>query len=416
LSPIVHRDTLFGEELLIRTAGDHFLLIELGEQELDIERRLKIHALMSWLQEKHIDGLEELTPGIRSLQLHYQPTVRPLRDIIAIVRDACRTLRGNEDIRVPMRTIHLPLSWDDAACRLAIEKYMQSVRKDAPWCPSNLEFIRRINGLGSIDEVKDIVFSASYLVLGLGDVYLGAPVATPLDPRQRLVTTKYNPARTWTAENSVGIGGAYLCIYGMEGPGGYQFVGRTLQMWNRYLRTSYFSEPWLLRFFDQIRFYPVSGDELLEIREKFPRGQFPLRIEEGEFSLSEYRRFLAENDAGITAFRDKRSAAFNAELDYWKANGLLRLQEQESAVEQKQEESVPQGLTAIGSPASGSIWKITAQEGSAVEQGGVCIILESMKMEIEIRAPGGGVINRLLIKEGQTVHSGQALLWLEESA
>ena len=76
------------------------------------------------------------------------------------------------------------------------------------------------------------MFDASYLVLGLGDVYLGAPVATPLDPRHRLVTTKYNPARTWTPENAVGIGGAYLCIYGMEGPGGYQFVGRTVQVWN----------------------------------------------------------------------------------------------------------------------------------------------------------------------------------------
>ena len=43
-------------------------------------------------------------------------------------------------------------------------------------------------------------------MLGLGDVYLGAPVATPVDPRHRLVTTKYNPARTWTPENAVGIG------------------------------------------------------------------------------------------------------------------------------------------------------------------------------------------------------------------
>ncbi len=82
--------------------------------------------------------------------------------------------------------------------------------------------------------MKRIVFDASYLVLGLGDVYLGAPVATPVDPRHRLVTTKYNPARTWTPENAVGIGGAYLCVYGMEGPGGYQFVGRTCQMWNTY--------------------------------------------------------------------------------------------------------------------------------------------------------------------------------------
>ncbi len=103
-------------------------------------------------------------------------------------------------------------------------------------------------------------------VMGLGDVYLGAPVATPLDPRHRLITTKYNPARTWTAENSVGIGGAYLCVYGMEGPGGYQFVGRTLQMWDRYRGVGAFDgKPWLLRFFDQIRFYPVSADELLSI-------------------------------------------------------------------------------------------------------------------------------------------------------
>ena len=63
----------------------------------------------------------------------------------------------------------------------------------------------------------------------------------PLDPRHRLVTTKYNPARTWTAENSVGIGGAYLCIYGMEGPGGYQFVGRTVQIWNRFRRGGLFA-------------------------------------------------------------------------------------------------------------------------------------------------------------------------------
>ena len=111
--------------------------------------------------------------------------------------------------------------------------------------------------------MKRIVFDASYLVMGLGDVYLGAPVATPVDPRHRLVTTKYNPARTWTPENAVGIGGAYMCVYGMEGPGGYQFVGRTLQMWNRWRQTADFTDgkPWLLRFFDQVRFFPVSEAE-----------------------------------------------------------------------------------------------------------------------------------------------------------
>jgi urea carboxylase len=41
---------------------------------------------------------------------------------------------------------------------LAIDKYMQSVRNDAPWCPSNIEFIRRINGLDSIEAVQRILF------------------------------------------------------------------------------------------------------------------------------------------------------------------------------------------------------------------------------------------------------------------
>ena len=85
-----------------------------------------------------------------------------------------RTLPAVDEVEVPSRIVYLPLSWDDPATQVAIQKYMQSVRPDAPWCPSNIEFIRRINGLNSIEEVYQIVFAASYLVMGLGDVYLGS--------------------------------------------------------------------------------------------------------------------------------------------------------------------------------------------------------------------------------------------------
>src|SRR5690606_16116017 len=165
------------------------------------------------------------------------------------------------------------------------------------------------------------VFGASYLVMGLGDVYLGAPVATPLDPRHRLVTTKYNPARTWTPENAVGIGGAYLCVYGMEGPGGYQFVGRTVQMWNRYRQTADFTagKQWLLRFFDQIRFYPVTADELLALREDFVHGRFALKTEAATLKLRDYREFLKTNAASIGMFKQAQQAAFEAERERWAA-------------------------------------------------------------------------------------------------
>ena len=136
--------------------------------------------------------------------------------------------RRSTTSRSPSRIVQLPLSWDDPATRLAIERYMQSVRPTRPGARGTSSSSAASTGWRASRRCDDIVFDASYLVLGLGDVYLGAPVATPLDPRHRLVTTKYNPARTWTPENAVGIGGAYLCVYGMEGPGGYQFVGRTV--------------------------------------------------------------------------------------------------------------------------------------------------------------------------------------------
>ncbi len=403
----------FGDDIVYRAAGDHFLLVEYGEQNLDIRLRFRAHALMQWLQKNPLDGIRELTPGIRSLQVHYNSQQLPVSTLIRYLHDAERALATQlNELSVPSRIVHIPLSWDDEACRLAIQKYDQSVRKNAPWCPSNLEFIRRINGLESIDDVKDIVFNASYLVMGLGDVYLGAPVATPVDPRHRLVTTKYNPARTWTAENSVGIGGSYLCVYGMEGPGGYQFVGRTLQMWNRYRQTREFTQPWLLRFFDQIRFYEVSHDELVKIRRDFPQGRYPLRIEESTFNLGEYQQFIADESEQIAAFTAQRQNAFNGELQRWHADGQFDFRVEETIAEDT-EVSWPEDATVVDSPVSGTVWQINVKAGDRVTAGQPLMILESMKMEIALPASADGVVSQIILSEGSRVNPGQALVVIE---
>src|SRR5581483_11798069 len=122
---------------------------------------------------------------------------------------------------------------------------------------------------------------------------------------------------------AVGIGGAYLCIYGMEGPGGYQFVGRTVQVWNTWRATADFRDgkPYLLRFFDEIRFFPVEADELLRMREAFPYGRFKVRTEEASFRYSAYRAWLAENAASIADFKRQQQAAFDAERERWRAAG-----------------------------------------------------------------------------------------------
>ncbi|MDX2846484.1 carboxyltransferase domain-containing protein, partial [Streptomyces ipomoeae] len=313
------------------------------------------------------------------------------------------------------RTVHLPLSWDDPATREAIARYMAGVRDDAPWCPWNIEFIRRVNGLESVADVYDTVFAAEYLVLGLGDVYLGAPVATPLDPRHRLVTTKYNPARTWTAENSVGIGGAYLCVYGMEGPGGYQFVGRTTQVWSPWQQRGAFEpgSPWLLRFFDRVKWYPVDADELLSLRADIISGRFVPRIEEGTFSLAEYERFLADNADSIADFRTRQQAAFAAERAAWEAAGeFTRAEASAPPPPPPAQVAVPPGGHLIEAEFTASVWQLNVRPGDHVTTGQPLLTLEAMKMESRIPSPMNAVVHEILTTPGTQVEPGTALLVL----
>ncbi len=403
-----------------RQAGDKYLLIEYGEQALDLNLRFRVHALMQALQARALPGIVDLTPGIRSLQVHYDSRGLSQHDLLAALLIAERALPAIEDMEVPSRIVHLPLSWDDPSTRLAIDKYMQSVRPDAPWCPSNIEFIRRINGLEDTEQVKEILFNARYLVMGLGDVYLGAPVATPMDPRHRLVTTKYNPARTWTPENAVGIGGAYLCVYGMEGPGGYQFVGRTVQMWNRYQQTNDFSDgkQWLLRFFDQIRFYPVSAEELGRMREAFVHGEFSLKVEHTTLNLRQYNQFLRNHGADIAAFKQRQQAAFDAERQCWLQAGQAEYQADIAgdAAGSDAPFEIPPGCVAVASPVTGSVWDVSVKAGDRLELEQVLVVVEAMKMEVAIEADEAGVVQEVLCAQGDPVAAGQALVIIELEA
>ncbi|BET65163.1 urea carboxylase [Opitutales bacterium ASA1] len=402
-----------------RRAGDKYLLVEYGPLVLDLDLRFRVHALQQWLEQNHTPGLLDLTPGIRSLQVHYDSRVLPLERLMETLLDAEAHLPDGDDMEVPSRIVHLPLSWEDESTLLAIRKYMQTVRKDAPWCPSNIEFIRRINGLDSVDDVKRIAFDANYLVYALGDVYLGAPVATPYDPRHRLVTTKYNPARTWTPENAVGIGGAYMCIYGMEGPGGYQFIGRTIQMWNRWRQTDDFvdGKPWLLRFFDQIRFYEVSAAELLELREDFPRGRFKLRTEETTLRLRDYHAFIRANADSIAAFEQKRQHAFAEERHRWELTGQLNFSaESEASAAAGDAKPIPPGHKAVIAHVPGNVWKIAVAPGQSITLDQPLVVLESMKMEISVVATEPGTVTEVLCTEGKPVQAGDVLAVVKQDA
>jgi urea carboxylase len=407
--------------VVFRRSGDRDVLVEFGPPALDLDLRVRAHLLMTRLEEMAVPGIVDLTPGIRSLQVHVDGHKLTVDRAVALVRSVEEELPVDDDVRIPSRVVHLPLSWDDPATREAIRKYERAVRADAPWCPSNLEFIRRINGLSDIDAVQSIVLAASYLVLGLGDVYLGAPVATPIDPRHRLVTTKYNPARTWTPENAVGIGGAYLCVYGMEGPGGYQFLGRTVPVWSRHrpFRQTTRERPWLLRFFDQLRFHLVSAEELLDLRADMVAGRGEVAIEESVFDLGAYHRFLSDNRASIDSARARQQAAFAAERARWEESGefdrVRSASAQAEAGPSASDGEMSANLQPLTAPLTASVWTLDVALNQRVVVGQRLAVLEAMKMEFPIVAESAGTVAWIGCKPGQMVSAGQTLIGIAAS-
>jgi urea carboxylase len=301
--------------LTIRVAGDTHLLLEAGPPLLDLTVRVWVHLLAQALQDKGLRGVAETVEGVRSLLVKVDPVHLPLPQLASILSELALAVPDPETVTLSVREVELPLALDHPEAHEAMARYARSVRPDAPWCPDNVEFIRRINDLSERTDVFDIVTGATYLVVGLGDVYLGAPVAVPLDPRHRLVTTKYDPPRTWTPQNAVGIGGVYLCVYGMEGPGGYQLVGRTVPIWRLTDNTD--ELPWLLRPFDRLRFIPVSADELAVLRSEVKAGTRDLVTRPATFRLAEVAELTEQHEAEIAAFTERRTAGFAAERERW---------------------------------------------------------------------------------------------------
>ncbi len=395
-----------------RQAGDSYILLEYGEDVLDLALRLRVHLLVEAIRAENLP-VEELSPGVRSLQIRYDSSRMRQPELMRHLLRMEEALPDVAGLKIPTRIVHLPIAFDDSATLGTIQRYRETVRADAPWLPNNLEFLRRVNGLQTIAEVQETIQAARYMVLGLGDVYLGAPCAVPVDPRHRLLSSKYNPARNFTAEGTVGIGGMYMCIYGMDSPGGYQLVGRTLPIWNRFLENKQFEagKPWLLRFFDQISFHLVDEPELTRQREAFRTGRHQIRIEQEVFDYGEYLRFLDQHSLDIAAFRTRQQHSFAAEIARWK--------DQESAVASKPDplpivvkETVPDGHR-LHAPMHGSIWKLLAKPGERVEASQAILIVEAMKMELIISTPTSGVVKAIYCTVGHSVAMGDILAVIE---
>jgi urea carboxylase len=185
-------------------------------------------------------------------------------------------------------------------------------------------------------------------------------------------------------------------------------------MWNRYREVADFAgRPYLLRFFDQIRFYEVPADELLRIRADFPLGRYPLKIEETELSLADYQTFLTRESAGIEQFRARQQAAFQAERERWRAAGTVEESFDAPVAEDAELAPLKDGEIAVDSEIAGSLWQVRVNSGDTVEAGDVLLVIESMKMEISVCAPCAGTVGEIHVAPGSAVRAGQRVAVIE---
>lgn len=84
---------------------------------------------------------------------------------------------------------------------------------------------------------------------------------------------------------------------------------------------------------------------------------------------------------------------------------------EEGALSAPVSHSVSSGLE-IKAGLPGSIFKVLVNAGDRVEKGQAVVIIEAMKMEIEVTAPESGVVSALKVKQGDTIVNGQLLVVL----
>lgn len=308
-SAIVKDISEAGRFIRCSQAGDRALLLDFGtEDNFTLRQTFHMMRFIEKHQVSPIAGVEELTSGVRSLHVRLEANFSLPRVLVSLAAHEV-SLGTKLPSRLPSRIVCMPIVFDDERSRKAIARYTSTIRSSAPYLPSNIEFLQKLNGLDSPDQVERNLYEGTFLVLGLGDVYQGSPCAIPLDPRHRLFGTKYNPSRSFTPRGAVGIAGQYLCIYATDSPGGYQLVGRTVSIWDEFHKSQLVENaPWTFSLLDQIRFYPVSEEEL-SAAEKNGTSSDLIKISDTELDLDEYEKWLEEKEEDITVVREQRSKA-----------------------------------------------------------------------------------------------------------
>ncbi|TID21255.1 urea carboxylase [Venturia nashicola] len=405
--------------VMYRQGGDDHVLVEYGEESFDLNHRCRVTALEKlltseqapeWLRKDLINTVS----CCNSITLFYNGLHLPRARLLAHLQALEEQLGDLSKIKVPSRLFRLPISFESESQDQAIQRYIETQRPYAPYLPSNLDFVAQNNAL-TAEELKKIYLTGQMMVVEVG-FFCGNTCSLPVDPRQRLNCPKQNPSRVFTPEGTVSWGGSCMSIYPVDSPGGYQMTGRTVPCWDMFGYKKGFSpeRPWLFQDFDILTYYQVSEDELDVMLQDFKAGKYTFEFEDIEFDMAEHNE-LVENTKSDVDERRKKQAIAQEKMTQAEAASIAKWQAEKSQeqIDVNVVETLLQdeNIEAIEAPVDANVWKVEVKDGDKIEAGKVVVILEAMKLEINVCAreelEKGARVEMVLVRPGDSIRAGE---------
>ena len=264
--------------------GDEYLLVVFSEA-MDLTVNFRLLAICREIEQRQLSGVIEVCPANASYLVHFAPEKVHPDELIRYLKEIENEVVSADTLS--SRLVDIPVLFDDPWTNECAKRF--SDRHQDP-SVSNLEYLMRLNGYESKEAFIDAYCDRPFWISMVGFVPGTAWCYRMCPPGEAIQAPKYIRPRTDTPERAVAHAGVFLCIYPVQGPGGYQMIGisavpvydpeeRLPDLKGRYI---------LARPGDRWQFRPINMEEYETIRHQVETATYRYKIIEQEFHPKKY--------------------------------------------------------------------------------------------------------------------------------
>ncbi|WP_236692690.1 5-oxoprolinase subunit B family protein [Aneurinibacillus tyrosinisolvens] len=254
--------------------GDEFVFVELAET-MNSEANFRGVAITQELKEKKVEGILDICPSNASYMVRVDPEILHPNELIEILKQIESAI--SLEMEIVSRAVDVPILFEDPWTHDAL---MKSRDRHQDPQSTDIEYAARVNGYESKEKFIQDLTNYPFLVSMIGFVP-GLPFCFQMVNReQQIEVPKYVRPRTYTPERAFGFGGAFACIYPVQGAGGYQLFGiAAAPVFDRDQKLADFKDSMVFpRQGDIFRYRSINRDEYEQIRREVEEGTFRYKI------------------------------------------------------------------------------------------------------------------------------------------